>query len=207
MKICLICKASTEIGFGHLIRSRTLATSIYKSFKEISVELIVIGKNNLNKLLIGSEYKYQVLFSEEDLKISEKYDIVFLDMMEMQITTMLKIKQLTQLLVCISPVFNQMKEIDVFFNRTKYYQFLDQQTPKAIYAGLEYAFVQENCMKINAGVYEDNLNSINFPIAISMGGGDAANKTLQFLKTLKKCKVPATFWVMLGEGYQHSYND
>jgi spore coat polysaccharide biosynthesis predicted glycosyltransferase SpsG len=37
-----------------------------------------------------------------------------------------------------------------------------------------------------------------------MGGGDAANKTLQFLRSLQKCNVPATFWVLIGECYNHS---
>jgi spore coat polysaccharide biosynthesis predicted glycosyltransferase SpsG len=39
-----------------------------------------------------------------------------------------------------------------------------------------------------------------------MGGGDATNKTLAVLTSLKKCKVPATFWVMIGEGYRYSFD-
>jgi spore coat polysaccharide biosynthesis predicted glycosyltransferase SpsG len=40
-----------------------------------------------------------------------------------------------------------------------------------------------------------------------MGGGDANNKTLELLKGLTHCNVPATFWVMLGEGYKHSLDE
>src|SRR5690606_13803362 len=74
------------------------------------------------------------------------------------------------------------------------------------FASLDYAIIQENCKNIRTSAYEDNLELQHFPIAISMGGGDAANKTLSVLRSLKKCPVPATFWVMLGEGYKHSFD-
>jgi spore coat polysaccharide biosynthesis predicted glycosyltransferase SpsG len=40
-----------------------------------------------------------------------------------------------------------------------------------------------------------------------MGGGDAPNKTLQVLQSVCQLEIPCTFWVLLGEGYRHSYQD
>jgi spore coat polysaccharide biosynthesis predicted glycosyltransferase SpsG len=40
-----------------------------------------------------------------------------------------------------------------------------------------------------------------------MGGADAANKTLQVLDNIKDIPEKLVVWVMLGEGYTHSYQD
>ena len=44
-------------------------------------------------------------------------------------------------------------------------------------------------------------------VAISMGGGDAANNTLQVLKSVIHLQEPTVFWVMLGMGFNHCYNE
>lgn len=206
MKIAVICKASTEIGFGHLIRSKTFVAKLLKIEPQFDVQLVIIGRNKLKKLVEGEIPHYAIISKEQELTLPTLYDICFIDMTEMSTSIMQCIKQQVRLTVSLSPIFNQMQAVDLFFNRTQYYSLEKDKAPAHIYAGFKYAFVQKNCTKINAGIYEENLESVNFPIAISMGGGDAANKTLRFLQSLKKCKVPATFWVMLGEGYQHSYD-
>jgi spore coat polysaccharide biosynthesis predicted glycosyltransferase SpsG len=100
-----------------------------------------------------------------------------------------------------------MHEIDILFHRSEYLPENADLLPGKIYAGIEYSIIQKSCHKINAGTYESNLSNELFPIAISMGGGDAANKTKTLLEIVKKCNVSATFWVALGEGYQHSYDE
>lgn len=107
-------------------------------------------------------------------------------------------------LVSISPVFTHMAEIDVLFTR-------NADTPPignvSIFKGFEYAIFNENCFPISDEVYQSNLNKPFLTVGIAMGGGDAPNKTLTVLKQISKLSVPCSFWVLLGEGYKHSYQN
>ncbi len=73
--------------------------------------------------------------------------------------------------------------------------------------GLEYAVVPEYCRRIPEGVFRHSLEARSPAIAISMGGTDTANKTLQILNVLARVRRRLLVWVMLGEGYAHSYED
>ena len=205
MKILFLSKASTKIGFGHLIRSKTLANGFAEINKDLEIDFITVGDDSVQKMLVSSPFFVKVFSTENEIQITKNYDLVFFDMMEISDKKFNEIKKRSKLLISLSPIFNKQPEVDVLFHRTKYIDDVD--LPEKVYAGLNFSIIQKDCKKIGAGLYEDNLNSSSFPVAISMGGGDAPNKTLRVLKSLKKCKVPATFWVMLGEGYQYSYDD
>jgi spore coat polysaccharide biosynthesis predicted glycosyltransferase SpsG len=172
----------------------------------VNIRFCAIGSQNLVQLLRGVKYEYEVYVDESDLTLQNKYDVAVLDMLETSDELLLQLKLHTKLLVSLSPVYNKFPEIDILFHRTKYFA-TSKGEPKNIYSGFEYAIIQEHCKKISTSRYENNLQLEYFPVAISMGGGDAANLTLQCLKELKKCKVPATFWVLLGEGYKYSYDE
>ena len=205
MKILFICKASTEIGLGHLIRARTLAAGLYR-LGIVAIDFVLIGDTSLISLVNGYVQNKIVFADENELVLKNTYDLAFVDMLEMNKTTMAEIRERSAKVLCLSPIFNRMEDVDILFSRTRYQPIL-RPGPSKVFAGLEYAIIQSDCSKIGAGEYEKTLESGTFPIAISMGGGDAANKTLQLLRSLKNCKVDATFWVMLGEGYKHSYDD
>ncbi len=206
MKILFICKASVNIGLGHLIRSRSLAVGLKKISDKIDIDFFLITNCNFNNFFPSPSFNFQVIDSEKKFVAAKKYDFVFIDLTQISNFLFLKIKNISKKTISLSPSFNMLKEVDILINRTKY---LPQRRnlPKKIFAGLEYAIIQDDCQKIGAGLFEENLKSPNFPVAISMGGGDAANKTLKLIKILKKCSIPATFWVLLGEGYKFSYDD
>jgi len=206
MRLLFICKASSEIGMGHLIRSRALASGLKGEIYKASVDFILIGDQNFDRLFLSENIKPKIVSEESRLSIDKHYDVIFFDMLNMSKKTFAKIKRNSKITVSLSPVFNRLKNVDILFNRTKYLPN-QKNLPSQVHAGLEYAIIQNNCQKIGAGTFEENLKLSTFPIAISMGGGDAANRTLELLKIIKKCKVPATFWVLLGEGYKYSYND
>ena len=206
MNILFICKASIETGFGHLIRSRSLALQIRNASLNNNIVFKVIGESVADRLLSDSKLDYSIYKNELDCSLHKHYDICYLDMISITEELFTRVSNLTKLKVSISPIFNKMSSVDAFFNRTKYNKYSDEQLPLRTYGSLDYTIIQEDCKKINTYIYEENLKLKNFPIAICMGGGDAANKTLEILKALKNCEVPATFWVMLGEGYKHSYD-
>ncbi len=207
MKVLFICKASTEIGFGHLIRSKTVAkTFIKEGGSGVEVDFILIGKTELSNLFSDYTGPYNVVNTENEINLEGiKYDFCFIDLLYLNKSTFDTLKNNCNKLVSLSPVFNYLSDVDILFHRTSNINS-DSDLPPKVYSGLEYTVIQENCFKIGAGDYESNLNNNNIPIAISMGGGDAANKTLSIIKALRGCDVPVTFWVTLGEGYGHSYD-
>jgi spore coat polysaccharide biosynthesis predicted glycosyltransferase SpsG len=73
--------------------------------------------------------------------------------------------------------------------------------------GLEYAVVDADTRKIASQVFDQTLARNRLSVAVSMGGVDAANKTLGVLETLRSSRSRLLLWVMLGEGYEHSYED
>ncbi len=206
MKILFLCKASTKTGLGHLIRSRSLANQFAKQQASVNIDFTIIGESLVARLMNEVGYPYSIYEDESLLPTLGSYDVCFFDMIDISDSLFHKVSDQVQLKVSISPIFNKMSSVDIFFNRTKYHNLPDAHLPPNIYSSLEYTIIQDACKKIKTSIYEDNLELSQFPIAVCMGGGDAANKTLNFLKSLKKCKVPATFWVMLGEGYSHSYD-
>ncbi len=208
MKVLFLCKASTETGLGHLIRSRSLAIKFHQNLRHVGeVKFIGIGTRKIIGRLLGqSTFETDIVDNEQQIQLEKLYDIIFFDMLTIEEKAVNYLKQYGKFLVSISPIFNCMKEMDLLFHRSKHINLSEGNVPKKILASLKYAVIQENCSRISTARYEENLENQNFPIAISMGGGDAANKTLTLLKSLKNCKIPATFWVMLGEGYQYSYD-
>lgn len=207
MNILFVCKASTRIGLGHLIRSRSLANQFLGMFPNLKISFKVVGEPLVSRLLTRVNYVPEIYDDEQSVSLNETYELCFFDMMDASDDFFSRIKNVSGLTISLSPIFNQMSKVDILFNRTQFHNLTEAEQPKKIYAGLKYTIIQEDCKKIKTSIYEDNLDLDQFPIAISMGGGDAANRTLDFLHSLKECKVPATFWVMLGEGYRHSYDN
>lgn len=192
---------------GHLIRSRTFAQAIVKERADLEIEFVVIGDRLVHNLLQGQPFPVVHFEEGEKVLLGEKYDLAFFDTIHLAPILFAAIKQKSNLCISLSPIFDHMPDVDILFNRTRYIREEYEQLSIHKYLGLEYTLIQPNCTKINSLVYQANLDRVNFPIAISMGGGDAPNKTLRFLRSLKRCSIPATFWVMLGEGYGHSYDE
>jgi spore coat polysaccharide biosynthesis predicted glycosyltransferase SpsG len=111
--------------------------------------------------------------------------------------------------VSLSPIFNRLLEVDVVFHRTaiRGENWPAVGTKPLVRSGLEYAIIGEHCHRIPEDMYRRNLEREALSIAISMGGTDAANKTLQVVRTIKQIPERLVVWVLLGEGYAHSYQD
>jgi spore coat polysaccharide biosynthesis predicted glycosyltransferase SpsG len=203
MKILFICRASEKVGLGHLIRSRTLALS---AAQRHTIEFLVIGSATTTRLLFDKGFRYHILASQDEIAahVEEPYDIIVFDLIHLSHYWCDYLKKRARLCACISPIFDKMGKMDLLFTRTKHRNGKHEAYARKRYAGLEYTIVQESCKPIPERRFRANLSNEKFPIAISMGGGDAANKTLNIIKSLQKCKVSATFWVLIGECYNHS---
>jgi len=206
--ITVICKASAGIGLGHLIRTSSLISQALAENESLVINYVIIGDTQLKEIATKSAYSVTVVENEENVLFDTKVDFIFVDMTEVHEKVISYWKKMSKRIVVISPIFNHFDKADYYFGRTKYLNFERNDFPNLkVYAGLEFSIIQDNCFPISEEVYEHNLGSESFQIAITMGGGDAKNKSLKVLRALKNCKVPATFWVMIGERYQYSLDD
>ncbi len=199
--IFIICKASPTQGYGHLFRARALAENLLIFYK-ISPQLYIIsnddsiGRHNILKEKIYKDEKELL-----ELKFGDGW--IFIDMLNMSSQVFNHLKMRESIVISISPVFNLQNQVDVLFSR------IDTQldvSPKCqnFYGGIEYCILSPTIKKIPSKVYNYNLASERLNISLSLGGGDAPNRTLEVLKELVKVNPICTFWIFIGQGYAHN---
>jgi len=203
MKLQIVCRGSTQEGLGHLFRTRTFARAVQHLHE---TEVVAIVQEGLESILVGMDCP--VRFVRDDkyiLSYLQEYqaDVLIFDLTRIDTAVFQEIKSIPHLTASLSPVFDHMSSIDVLFTRVKHSPPIDGVK---IYGGLEYAIFNDHGIVIDDMTYERNLSLSELPIAVCMGGTDAANKTLAVVQSLVKSLDPFTIWVLLGEGYAHSYN-
>ena len=204
-RLLLACRASAADGLGHLIRTRALAERLPAS---VQAELVVVGDELAAPLLSGLSLPSWVVPHERSLiEHADRFkpdavvfdtipldDAVFGDLAGRAIT------------VSLSPVFDHLDAVDLVFNRTRYERRGTATAPNRRY-GLEYSIIRRDVDRIDTGLFRRQLGRERLAVAVSMGGADAPNRTLRVLEGLRSLPAAATFWVLLGEGYDHSYHD
>jgi spore coat polysaccharide biosynthesis predicted glycosyltransferase SpsG len=199
----IVTRGSVREGLGHLLRTRTFARQAQSAHE---VEVIAIIEPELENVLAGLECP--VRFVRNDAEVlpwlqAGAPDALVFDTTRFEAARMEEAAAAGFLLCSISPVFEHLARMDVIFTRTRRNEPLGDTR---IFGGLHYAIFNDHCRTIDDVQYERNLASAELPIAVCMGGSDAANKTLRIVQALARLDVPTTIWVLLGEGYAHSYN-
>jgi spore coat polysaccharide biosynthesis predicted glycosyltransferase SpsG len=206
-RVVVICRGSEKHGLGHVIRSRTVAGELATRSR---VKLIAIGDIHAELLLNGQAFPSIVVREDGDVEkelVTFAPDIVVFDLLEFESSLLGSILG-TKFTVSLSPIFSAILKVDMVFHRTRY---LDEGLSPASFqgslrCGLDYAIVRRQCVRIESREYESNASREPLAVAISMGGGDASNKTLRLLTALRDVEVPLLLWVLLGEAYTHSYD-
>jgi spore coat polysaccharide biosynthesis predicted glycosyltransferase SpsG len=206
-RILLVCRGSSEHGLGHIMRARTVATWLAQ---KAIVHLVAFGDAEiLVALLRGREFEYTIASEHRQvvtLRQQLQATLVVFDTVQFSEDVLLEMKSHAKL-VSISPAFNCQRYMDVVFHRTECLtQELQELDAKVeLRRGLQYVVLRETCHRISEETYSKNLNRGALAIAISMGGVDAGNNTLTLLSSISQISTPMLIWVLLGEGYSHSY--
>jgi len=203
MKLQIICRGTTKEGLGHLIRTHTFAARAQISH---DVEIIAIVEKGFGSILNDLSCEIHCVQTDQDVLPfieSSNPDIVLFDLTRLDKTIFLRAIERPYLSVSLSPVFEYKEQVNILISRSV---STDSSPGVRILGGLEYAIFNDNCMVIGDIPYRQILSSPELSIAICMGGADAANKTLAVLQALGNCKIYGTIWVILGEGYEHSYD-
>jgi spore coat polysaccharide biosynthesis predicted glycosyltransferase SpsG len=202
MKLMVVCRGSASEGLGHLFRARTFARA---ATKRAQVHLVCIAPAHLHALF--DDAGCQVDLVEDASRLGDfardaRPDVCVLDMTSLPEATVRELKASVPHLVSISPVFSHMELLDAVFTRST----RPEPVPRiAVHGGLKYAIFSDSCHPIDQRTFSRHLKRPELPVAVCMGGTDAANTTLRVLRELVKVDRPCTFWTLLGEGYEHSY--
>ncbi len=206
-RILVVCRGSSEHGLGHVMRARTVASWLSK---RVPVDVLAIGDLEvIEPLLRGRGLTFWVeanLAGALPLYRRLNPQVVVFDTMEFPVDDFLAIKRDT-MTVSLSPAFNCQPHVHLVFHRTQYLtqDLIGLGSSVTIRRGLDYVVLRETCHKIPEDTYIRNLNRGPLAVAISMGGVDATNHTLQLLTSISQLSTPLLLWVLLGEGYAHSY--
>lgn len=203
----IVCKGSVKIGMGHLFRAKTFAKHLIQQGYKIQV--VAITDLSVRSALSEIELHTKFVESDEEaveLLAKENIDILFFDTIQLSEPCFDKLKIQARLTASLSPVFNCMNKVDCLFTRLENQENIYKDVPN-VYSGIEYTIINDNCNLIPESQFELNIQKAQMPIGISMGGGDAPNKTKRILAAISKIEKPLLLWVFLGEGYNHSYNE
>ncbi len=174
--------------------------------RHAKVRLVVIGDGCATPLLAGRDLDFLSVADESAaLRAVDDFapDVVVFDLLRFDAaaTRALAARACT---VNLSPIFDSMAEVALMFHRTAKAGTQWAAGPE-LRASLGYAVVSSHTARIPEPVFEHHASDPTLSLAISMGGTDAANKTLRVLEELKQCPSRLLIWLLLGEGYAHSY--
>lgn len=204
MKILVLTKGSSKSGLGHLFRTSTFVK--YASQRH-DVSVVAVLDPDLHEVIRDIADCTTIVAADGEVPqalMKRSPDVIVFDFVSMDPAAWAAVSVAGRLRVSLSPVFAHADDVDLLFTRTS-----NNGTAGScvVYGGLEYAVFSEHCSVISDEQYFANLGRSDLPIGICMGGADAANKTLSVLRALVDIEQVCMFWVLLGEGYLHSYND
>lgn len=207
-RVLFVCKGSATDGLGHLTRTRAVAEA---AARLTDVRVIAIGGAPARMLLGGSGIDHAVVANEQNALADAGRlgaDVVVFDMLSLEESVFRSLSQGVRS-VSLSPIFDRLQQVDVVFHRTAIPDAswsLTSGTPE-FRMGLQYAVIGRHCERTPTPEYERIVRRDNLSVAVSMGGADAANKTLDVIRALGAYDRKLLLWVMLGEGYGHSYQE
>jgi len=189
------------------MRSRTVALAARDS---LDARVVVIGDDCVAPLLRDRGLRFTLTGTEDEAAeaaLDANPDIVFFDALALDGAIFHRLRT-GRTAVGLSPVFTHLRDLDLAFHRTRELSHELQAVDRAgrLRAGLEYAVVRPGCEPIASDAFDRAVSAERLSLAISMGGGDAGNLTLESLRAVAEVERPLLIWCLLGEGYGHCYN-
>lgn len=209
--VLMICRGSARDGLGHVMRTRTVAQELARTG---GVSVVVIGDRVVDALMAPSGLDWQLVDDdraaldafEAHVRSSAPPSAVVFDTMRFDEAAFDAIKSVCPV-ASLSPIFDRLGQCDALFHRTRHLppEVSGSTYTGDLHAGLEYAVIRRGIAPIEEDHYNRTVLHDPLAVAVSMGGGDAQNKTLQVLEALRRVRKRLLLWVLLGEGYSHSY--
>lgn len=206
-RILVLCQGTSQHGLGHVMRSRTVARCLAE---DADVRVLAIGETEvLHRLLRHRNLNVHVATEQAAaLELFNEWQphAVVIDTIHFD-DSIVRTMGERAWLVSLSPEFNCQRVMNSVFHRTKHINHDAAMESQVVYRGLQYTVLRESCQRITDDSYTAHVHREPLALAVSMGGVDADNHTQQVLLELSKIRTPLLIWVLLGEGYKHSYHE
>jgi len=188
------------------MRTRTVAT---EARSRAEVHVVAVGDPSICRTLLEGHVPYSVAHDDQQAAkhvCSLQPDAVVFDLLDFDDFSFNAIRG-DGPIVCLSPIFSHLDQVDLAFARaaSPAHRRLTERDRPIIRAGAKYATISARCHPVTEERYSRNLAAEPLSVAISLGGADAPNHTLRVLDTIRRVPAPMLLWVVLGEGYAHSY--
>jgi spore coat polysaccharide biosynthesis predicted glycosyltransferase SpsG len=207
-RIAIVARGSATDGLGHHMRARALA----EAFQSLGIapRVYLLGGESGPALFRHTTLDHIACADDQAAAagIAEyRPTVVVFDTLRLSAPAFRTIRQTGCRTVSLSPVFDQLAGVDCLFHRTIHEDPAWAATAPfpTVIKGLDYTIVSERCRRIPRRLYRAHLAQSPLSLAISMGGADAPNRTLDILNALKDAACSLLIWVALGEAYTHSY--
>jgi len=210
VRVAVCCKGSVRIGLGHVTRARAVAESLAALGAEVMIH--ASGDDCLTPLLGAGAVPWRRVGSDHELVTSVRThgaDVTVCDMLDLDSDAFTALERVAP--VCsLSPVFTGNPRARAVFHRSRVIPpevlEADPEAGARWRADRRYAVIRAECQRIGTQRFTRSVAPGRpLHVAISMGGGDADNRTLEVIRSLREVRTPTVFWVLLGEGYAHSY--
>ena len=199
-KILFRSDGSHEIGFGHIVRSLSLAQMLKDIFhitfysKSLPPEL----KKNITNLNFGS---VEISSESEFLNAVQPDDFVVLDGYNFSYDFQKKIKINADKLICIDDLYNQVFYADLIINHAPGVtpEMYSAQAYTSFALGPEFALLRPSFLSTN---YTRETDPSNLTLFICFGGTDFKNITPKALKIAIDSSQFEKIVVVLGAGFR-----
>jgi spore coat polysaccharide biosynthesis predicted glycosyltransferase SpsG len=205
-RVTFLCRGSTDVGLGHVMRSRTVADALAATGRAV-VRFVAIGDDAVDALL--RDRPYPVLVTADDAEAAAMVratqpHVAAFDLTKFAPADFRRAATAART-VSLSPVFDRLPEIQTLFHRAARHPLGPRPGWRL---GPRWAVVRPGCSPIpEPGYLESIAPDRPLPVAVCMGGGDAANATRDVLERLRGIDRPLLIWALLGEGYRHSFDE
>ena len=206
MNILFRCKASHEIGFGHISRCLTLSNKIINQ-KDVSIRFSINKNEFAEKLLNENNYNYSTFLLGDkyvqatiDLIIKLEIDIFILDVrndLDIYDIKLIRNKTKVKIISYDDPELKRLECDQLFYPPVPQIKTMDWKNFKGdLNIGWEYVLINE---KFCVNKVENNKEHI----ILSFGGSDPKNITQYVIECLTKMKVKSKVIIVLGPGYKN----
>jgi spore coat polysaccharide biosynthesis predicted glycosyltransferase SpsG len=201
-----VVRSSIQDGLGHLVRSLCVAKELVGA---VPVRVIRIGDGSGAHLVAEAGLPSIDCPNDEDAAaavVSDGARLCVFDTLRFDASSFARIAD-DATTVSLSPEFSCLASTDHLVHRT------EQEDPRwnkahgfpRIHKGLRYTILPGWLKRIPECTYREHASEERLAVAISMGGSDASNRTLELLELLNEAPCSLVVFIALGDAYTHSY--
>ena len=208
-RLSFVCRGSLQDGLGHVTRTVSVARAARD--RGAATQLVLVGDGAAEDLAGALDEPVAGRVHDDadvvDLVGAWSPAVVAFDATHLDDRAFAAVAE-GRATASLSPVFDHQHEVDRSYSRvTEAMPGGPAPPPERRRWGLRWTVVPPHVRPVSEDDFVAGVRQPTLSVGVSMGGADAPNRTLAVLEEIRHVDHPVLVWVMLGEGYSHSYED